>query len=426
MKIVVVGAGIAGLGIAYYLSRKSHNVTVLEASSVVGGRSRSISMPGTNNVVDTGTQFFHSNYPRAFSLLKELGLDHGLSRVKGYTRIFDERLASGYFHFNQKLPWYRPEGLIGNLQIGKFLLGHLKHMQRDPFCLLPGSPADNLPGLSDSMPASVTEAIVRPVCLVGALAEPETMNISLHHLMRLIRIVLTTRFLKLDGGINRFHHELASRLPVILDAPVASLSYSQSSWDVSIEGSDRIFGADHVILATPPDIAAKLLPNDFNEEKPFLESIKSPPFVLPTFFLDRPMNEGIWSYLLHRKQRGLISYITDASQFTPDKNKKAIIQPWICYPYSSRLVSSTDSEITNRCLDELDGIFPGISSWVLDVCITRHARAVPFHPVSHQRRSLEFLQRLNGKHLSICGDYLSGGFMEAALWSAEYVAGQLG
>jgi hypothetical protein len=33
---------------------------------------------------------------------------------------------------------------------------------------------------------------------------------------------------------------------------------------------------------------------------------------------------------------------------------------------------------------------------------------------------------LNGKHLSICGDYLSGGFMEAALWSAEYVAGQLG
>src|SRR6185295_2646959 len=38
MKVLVVGAGIAGLGVATYLSKRGHDVHVLEASPRVGGR----------------------------------------------------------------------------------------------------------------------------------------------------------------------------------------------------------------------------------------------------------------------------------------------------------------------------------------------------------------------------------------------------
>ncbi len=424
MKIVIIGAGIAGLGAAYYLSKSNHNVMVLEASGNVGGRSCTITRRGSGIAIDVGTQFFHSNYHHARHLLSETGLLDSLSVVHGYTRIYDERASSGYYNFNKNIPWYGPEGLFGNLKIGQFLLRHLHLLRRYPFSLTSPSMADCLPGMSDKLHPSVVNGIVRPLSLIGALAEPDAMNISLHHLMRLVRIILTTRFYKLQGGVDRLHRTLAKRLPVILDAPVSSLAQTRTAWEIRTRSSDRVFTADHVILATPAKDAASLMPSDFHEEKSFLESIKAPPFVLPTFFLDRPMCPGTWSYLFHQKQRGLISYLTDVSQLTAGLADKAIIQPWICYPNSTHLVDRTDSEITERCLDELDGYFPGFSSWVIDASITRHASAVPFHPVGHEQRAIEFLKKMAGKSLSVCGDYLSGGYLEASLWSAKYVSQQ--
>ena len=59
--------------------------------------------------------------------------------------------------------------------------------------------------------------------------------------------------------------------------------------------------------------------------------------------------------------------------------------------------------------------------------LVSHACAVPLHPLGHQRRTLAFLRLADArKGVSFCGDYLSGGFMEAALWSAERAAARNG
>ena len=59
MKVIVLGAGIAGLGAATYFSRKGHDVTVLEANDRVGGRAITLRRSGTDDCVDAGTQYYH-------------------------------------------------------------------------------------------------------------------------------------------------------------------------------------------------------------------------------------------------------------------------------------------------------------------------------------------------------------------------------
>lgn len=72
MKVIVVGAGIAGLSCAHALARKHVDVTVLEARDRVGGRTDSIQHDG--ETVDLGGQFVGPGQDRVYALAAELGV----------------------------------------------------------------------------------------------------------------------------------------------------------------------------------------------------------------------------------------------------------------------------------------------------------------------------------------------------------------
>src|SRR5690349_359354 len=109
MRVLVIGSGIAGIGAATYFARKGHNVEVLEAGDRVGGRAITLTSK-RGDTVDAGTQYFHSNYTRALSLMGEAGLGGQLSQVAGPTRFFDTRSQRGYFDISHRLPWFPPAG----------------------------------------------------------------------------------------------------------------------------------------------------------------------------------------------------------------------------------------------------------------------------------------------------------------------------
>ncbi|MGY8815242.1 MAG: NAD(P)/FAD-dependent oxidoreductase [Gammaproteobacteria bacterium] len=422
MKVIVVGAGIAGLGAAIYFQKKGHDVLVLESSDRVGGRAISHYRAGTKDIVDTGTQYYHSSYHRALKLINESGLHSQLKNVKGYTRIYDNNLSKGSFLYNRKLPWYRSTGLFGNLQLGYFLAETLLKYKLDPFILDSRAKLDNKNAVESIQNSLIYQSIMRPLAQVGSLSEPDEMEMSLHHLHRLIHIVLFTDYLSLSGGTLSLHETMANRLQVKLETPVIGL----------VEESDKICGvmlenenlsADHVVIATTAPVAATLIPKEWTEDYNFLLNIKVPSFSLPTFFLDRPLEKNVWSYLLHQHNRK-ISYLTDAAQKNPGMvpSGNSIIQPWICYPHSVELEKYSDDEVIALCVDEIEDIFPGFSSWIVDVHITRHPYGVPFHSTGHVQKAVNFMRNMDIKKVSFCGDYLSGGYMESALWSAERAA----
>ncbi|HJP65394.1 MAG TPA: oleate hydratase, partial [Actinomycetota bacterium] len=76
-RVVVVGAGIAGLVTAYRLLRLANgrgvDVTVLEASSHPGGKLRTAELDGFP--VEDGADSFVVRKPWAMDLCRELGLE---------------------------------------------------------------------------------------------------------------------------------------------------------------------------------------------------------------------------------------------------------------------------------------------------------------------------------------------------------------
>src|SRR5690349_9511592 len=80
MRVVVVGAGPAGLTAAWRLHQAGHDVTVLERRDVCGGRTHTEHF-GEGHWSDTGAGWLASFYPRALELLEELGERDRLSTM---------------------------------------------------------------------------------------------------------------------------------------------------------------------------------------------------------------------------------------------------------------------------------------------------------------------------------------------------------
>ena len=72
-RIVVVGAGMAGLTAALRLTQAGHQVTVLEARDRVGGRVRSVTL-GNGEVGELGGEWLSSDQPSVMALAGELGV----------------------------------------------------------------------------------------------------------------------------------------------------------------------------------------------------------------------------------------------------------------------------------------------------------------------------------------------------------------
>ena len=80
MRILVVGAGIAGLTAAYRLQESGHEVLVLEREETAGGRMRSERVG--DFVVDRGAQFIASAYRNMRALARELGIDDRIHEIE--------------------------------------------------------------------------------------------------------------------------------------------------------------------------------------------------------------------------------------------------------------------------------------------------------------------------------------------------------
>ena len=87
MKIIIAGAGAAGLAAATWLTKLGHDVEVFEATDRAGGRAKIARRPQSDDLFDVGTQYFHSNYKRARSLLRDCGLHKELYMILSLIHI---------------------------------------------------------------------------------------------------------------------------------------------------------------------------------------------------------------------------------------------------------------------------------------------------------------------------------------------------
>jgi monoamine oxidase len=73
--VIVIGAGAAGLMVAYKLSKAGHKVIVLEAQDRLGGRIHTLHDPDFSVPVELGAEFIHGDLPVTNEMMREAGLE---------------------------------------------------------------------------------------------------------------------------------------------------------------------------------------------------------------------------------------------------------------------------------------------------------------------------------------------------------------
>lgn len=122
-RIAVVGSGIAGLGAAYFLSRR-HEVHLFEKDSRLGGHTHTIVADSSKGPVPLDTGFLVHNdktYPRLVRLFNEIGVDTLASEMcfavacAGTGLEYSSRGARGFFAQPRNLINPRHFGLLSEI-----------------------------------------------------------------------------------------------------------------------------------------------------------------------------------------------------------------------------------------------------------------------------------------------------------------------
>lgn len=83
-KIIIIGAGLTGLSIAYFLKKKGINVQIIEARNRVGGRIETIK-GNQNSPMEMGATWLGKKHQHLFTLLEELEIGVFQQYIRGTT-----------------------------------------------------------------------------------------------------------------------------------------------------------------------------------------------------------------------------------------------------------------------------------------------------------------------------------------------------
>jgi hydroxysqualene dehydroxylase len=282
MKVLIAGAGWAGLACAIELTKAGHQATVLEASRAVGGRARSLNVTlpdSSETTLDNGQHILIGAYSETLRLMREVGVnpqevlhripltlrfpdgdalelpDWKKPLIKGLDVAWGVCQARGW-NWADKLSLLRAAALwrlksfeceshMSVAQLCQGITAPVMQMLIEPLCVSAlNTPADRASGqvflriLKDSLFAASTEDmgssnLLLPKADLGQLF-PQA----------------ATAWLAQRGCEVRYGHRLAK---------FESLSNSEHSAHISCrEEPDLIEKYDAIVIATPPVEAARI------------------------------------------------------------------------------------------------------------------------------------------------------------------------
>lgn len=256
-KIVIVGAGLAGLACARILAAAGRSFTLLEASNAVGGRVRTDRVDGF--LLDRGFQVFLPAYPEARRVLDYDGLDlRPLYRgVDVFVKNRFHRMADPLAHpltamqnFRDQIVSLRDKWTM--LLLRKEVFG-LREPPRDQ---PPMETEDYL--LKFGFSKSVIDKFFRP--FFGGVFLEKDLRTSATMLQFLFAMFDRGGTAVPAHGMQAIPEQLAVALPpgsLRLNAPVSAVRKGEVTLD-----SGEVLHAEHVVVAASEEAAHRLLPAD--------------------------------------------------------------------------------------------------------------------------------------------------------------------
>lgn len=372
-KVIVVGAGLAGLAAARELRKAGHEVVILEARNRPGGRVSTLKKPFAEGLyAEEGAAAFSESYTEALKLIEEFGLE--------------------------KIPWTMPEEAIVYHLNGKRIVVKpgetvewpydLKPEEKgkDPFALVQMYLIDTLPkeigmpDLWDKAPVvkfdklSLAEYLRKQGASEGAIellkntmwfaAVPEKTS-GLSMAMSDFGLFMGGMPFILNGGNDLLAKEMAKQLKDNIHYEVQVNTIRDSGKKVSISalqnGEDATFEGDEVIVTVPLKVLQKITfepelsagRSKAIEEMPVLD--------ITRVFLE--VNEPFW------KRKGLAgAAFTDlpVMQVNAYHNSKepnhgpAMLESFVAGAQAGELGETGDKDAIKNQLREMEKVHPGI------------------------------------------------------------------
>ncbi|CAN1346785.1 15-cis-phytoene desaturase, chloroplastic/chromoplastic [Linum perenne] len=448
LKVVIAGAGLAGLSTAKYLADAGHKPIVLESRDVLGGKLAAWK-DEDGDWYETGLHIFFGAYPNVQNLFGELGIDDRL-QWKEHSMIFAMPEKPGEFS-RFDFPEVLPAPLNGILAIlknnemltwpekVKFAIGLL------PAMLGGQAYVEAQDGLTvqewmrkQGVPDRVTTEVFIAMSKALNFINPEELS------MQCILIALN-RFLQEKHGSKMAF--LDGNPPERLCKPMADhieslggevrLNSRIKKIDLNNDGTVKSFSltngnvieADAYVFATPVDILKLLMPENWKDVPYFkkLEKLVGVPVINVHIWFDRKL-KNTYDHLLFSRSQLLSVYadmsVTCKEYYDPNKSMLELV-----FAPAEEWISRSDSEIIEATMKELAKLFPDEIS-----ADQSKAKIVKYHVVKTPRSVYKTvpdcepcrpLQRSPVEGFYLAGDYTKQKYlasMEGAVLSGKLCA----
>jgi protoporphyrinogen/coproporphyrinogen III oxidase len=421
-RVVVVGAGAAGLAATHCLVRSGVDTILLESSDRIGGRVLSCQTDGYT--FDLGAQLLYSDYRTARALCKQLGLAGAVLPFPAEARIYHN---GRFLTLYQLLDTWRKKCKIASLYLrlrcGRRLIGdrsfaHSK-LHFETFAQ----------HVRERFGQELLTELFQP--FAASVVHDGAERLSAYCGLSYVRCAFG-RSHTLAGGLSSLTRELARPLQQLhVKNIVRRVVFDESKvvgLDVEQDGRMAFLPTHAVIMATPAPAAAATLIDAPASIRDFLSSVPYSSSVHVFFGLDRPLLQKVYAVVVPKSSGLRVSCILEDAfkhpSFVP--GGAGLAHVIIGGEDAIAVMQRSDDEIVAMARAELIRAVPSFSAsirftrvarWPLSVCLcgAEHASAVRSF-----RRSAA---ALDGLHFA--GEFLGVPSLESALSSGLSAAHEI-
>jgi protoporphyrinogen/coproporphyrinogen III oxidase len=415
-RIVVVGAGLAGLTAAYRMQQAGYKVTVLESNTYPGGRAASTRKGGY--LIDTGATGLGACYTEYLELVAELGLADKL--VKAST--ISGTLRDGKIY---EMDASRPlvTGALSKLFSwrSKFILPRVfKDMKAmgDKLCFEDVSKGHEWDDESAETYAlrrlnpELNDYFVDPI--LRALVVGRSKYVSKLELLNSLDGLMGTEIMATRGGLETLPKGLAEVLDVQYQCTATRVRDEGDSVTVSYiddTGAEHCLQADGCVLATLLPQAVEIYPECEFLVKPLSEELHYVPGICVHLGYAKQTRSKALMVLLSTRE------VPDITLIWLDHNKVDDRAPEghsLFYFYyddavAGQAAGKSEADLIQQCSDLIEGLFPEIAGSRDMTNIVKWDAAVPLPATGIYKRMHQVRQNLDGHggRVQLAGDYLS-------------------
>lgn len=431
-RVVVIGAGMAGLAAARSLSDAGFQVQVLERASRVGGRV--FSAPFHGRTIETGAQFPSSGYRHIPALVAASGLSDRMEKTSPWAALErDGRLCR--FH-QSRFSTAFTGGLLRWNECPALLRGSLSLIGRTAF-----RDTSSYAAFADVDVEDAQHWCSRRFGLRATdhLLAPLIHGFYFHPLRGCSRALVTavmsfrgSKALAVRGGWGAVPLSIGAGLNVHTGVEVEFLQQVPQGWRVGC--GDAVMDADWVVLAVPAPQARQLLGSAIPMEQQVLSTGYAATvhvaLGMDATWTAPPDLQGVHGVLLSPDLsgmgQGVVASMVVESVRLPVPDAPEVLTLMLTDEAARAGAGGNDHAWVRRALGWLESRWPGTAAHVIAHRVQRWECAEPLSPVGRAQAVARYREGLpDARRVVLCGDYMglpwTDGAVETGLWAAQRI-----